>query len=300
MDKLVSIIIPFASNEGQDIKLPNHPITTSCNIIYNTIQIINNINKVLTFNKEIIIVDNTHSFPDIVMPNLRIVKGWQALDREQIINQPSFEKYNIDDFNNLSMWVSMAYNVGIQHAKGDYIICQHNDVFYHSNLISRMIKDMEINNLEYISADYKKIFLSGYVANKEVLYKHIPSIEFSPEDGGYVKTKAIGFADCYFFLSKKSFYDDYFVDWGYGDTNHGATIKCLDQGKQFLHLGPYYDNPNFKTENSDHDYLYKDSLFITHLKGGFSEDKYAEDKYNENKINRKDIHNFQTRLEKLC
>jgi hypothetical protein len=50
MDKLVSIIIPFASNEGQDIKLPNHPKTTSCNIIYNTIQIINNINKVLKFN----------------------------------------------------------------------------------------------------------------------------------------------------------------------------------------------------------------------------------------------------------
>jgi hypothetical protein len=234
------------------------------------------------------------------MPNLRIVKGWQALGREQIIKQPTFEKYNIDDFNNLSMWVSMAYNVGIEHAKGGYIICQHNDVFYHSNLIPRMIKDIETNNLEYISADYKKVFLSGYVANKDKLYKHIPSVEFSPKDGGYIKTKDLGFADCYFFLCKKSFYDDYFVDWGYGDTNHGATIKCLNQGKQFLHLGPYYDNPNFKTENSDHDYLYKDNLFITHLKGGFSEDKYAEDKYIENKINRKDIYNFQTRLEKLC
>ena len=79
MDRLVSIIIPFASNEGQDIKLPNQPITTTCNIIYNTIQIINNINKVLTFNKEIIVVDNTHSFPDIVMPNLRIYVGVNGL-----------------------------------------------------------------------------------------------------------------------------------------------------------------------------------------------------------------------------
>ena len=300
MDKLVSIIIPFASNEGQDIKLPNHPKTTSCNIIYNTIQIINNINKVLKFNKEIIVVDNTHSFPSIKMPNLKIVKGWQSLTEEEIKSKPTFDRYNIDDFNNLSMWVSMAYNVGIEHAKGDYIICQHNDVFYHSNYIARMIKDMEINELEYISADYKKIFLSGYVSNKDKLFKFLPNISVSHEDGGYMKTKELGFADCYFFLSKKSFFDDYYIDWGYGDTNHGATIKCLEEGKKYLHLEPYYDNPNFITEDRDHDYYYKDNLFITHLKGGFSEDKYAEDQYIENKSNRKDIHNFQTRLEKLC
>ena len=300
MDKLVSIIIPFASNEGQDIKLPNHPITTSCNIIYNTIQIVNNINKVLKFNKEIIIVDNTHSFPDIIMPNLRIVKGWQALKEEDIKSKPTFDKYGIDDFNNLSMWVSMAYNVGIEYAKGDYIICQHNDVFYHANYIPRMIKDMELNNLEYISADYKKIFLSGYVANKDNLDPLLSTFEIAPEDGGYLKTKELGFADCYFFLCIKEFFNDYYVDWGYGDTNHGATVKCINEGKKFLHLGPYYDNPNFKTPDSDHDYLYKDNIFLSHLKGGFSEDKYAEDSYLDNKINRKDIYNFQTRLEKLC
>ena len=24
-----------------------------------------------------------------------------------------------------------------------------------------------------------------------------------------------------------------------------ATIKCLDEGIDFLHIDPYYDNPNF-------------------------------------------------------
>ena len=68
---------------------------------------------------------------------------------------------------------------------------------------------------------------------------------FSPHYGGILKTKKLGLADAYFFLSKKEFFDDYNVDWRYGDSNHGATMKCLEQGLKYLHLGPFYDNPNF-------------------------------------------------------
>ena len=62
----------------------------------------------------------------------------------------------------------------------------------------------------------------------------------------------------------------------YGDTNHGATIKCLHEGINYLHLGPYHDNPNFDTpKNELHTYYYNDTPFLTHLKGGFSEHKMS-------------------------
>ena len=294
MDKFISIIIPFVTNDGnRDIKLPNNPITDSAAIVHNTITLIKNINKKLKFNKEIILVDNSNSFPNIKMDNLKIVKGWQYLSEDEIKKQPTFNRYNIDDFNNLSMWVSMAYNVGIEHATGDYIICQHNDIFYHNDLVSDMVIQMNNESLEYISADYKKIFLSAYVSNKDVLNNYLFDYVISPEDGGYIKTKKLGFADCYFFLCKKEFFNDYYVDWGYGDTNHGATIKCLENKKSFLHLEPFHDNPNFKTNTTSRDYFYKDELFITHLKGGFSEDKFVYDK----NIFKHDVNEFKTRLE---
>lgn len=297
---MISIIIPFASNIGQDIKLPNHPLSVDCDIIYNTIMLVKNINNKINIDKEIILVDNTHSFPDLKMPNLKVVKGWQSLPEEEIRKKDKENKYKLDDLNNLSMWVSMAYNVGITHAKGDYIICQHNDIFYHSAPISDMIKQLEEEQLEYISVDYKKIFLSGYVANKTILDKYIKDIEISPDDGGYIKTKELGFADCYFFLCRKEFFDDYYVDWKYGDTNHGATIKCLSQGKSFLHLEPFHDNPNFETTSSTRDYFYNDKLFITHLKGGFSEDKFSYKNYIDKKIFLEETILFQKRFEEQC
>ena len=75
--------------------------------------------------------------------------------------------------------------------------------------------------------------------------------------------------------TQKEFFDDYFVDWKYGDSNHSATLKCLDENKKFLHLGPYYDNPNFETDNTTRTYYYNDKKFLTHLKGGFSENKLS-------------------------
>ena len=80
---------------------------------------------------------------------------------------------------------------------------------------------------------------------------------------------------------------------GICDTNHGATIKCLENKKSFLHLEPFHDNPNFETNTTSRDYFYKDELFITHLKGGFSEDKFVYDK----KICKHDVNEFKTRLE---
>ena len=299
---MISIIIPFASSDsGNDIKLRNHPTTVTADIIYNTICLVKNINKKIKIDKEIILVDNTHSFPNIKMDNLKIVKGWQSLSEYEIRTQPTFDRYNIDDFNNLTMWVSMAFNVGIEHAKGDYIICQHNDVFYHNNFISSMISQMESESLEYISADYKKIFLSAYANNKKTIDRYLSDYIISPEDGGFIRTTKLGFADCYFFMCKKEFFDDYYVDWGYGDTNHGATIKCLENKKPFLHLEPFHDNPNYDT-NTDgwRDYYYKDNLFITHLKGGFSEDKFSYFNTSDIGVFKNEVDDYNLRLEEQC
>ena len=86
-------------------------------------------------------------------------------------------------------------------------------------------------------------------------------------------------------MSKRKFFDNYNIDWYYGDTNHGATIYCLYNDLKYLHLGPYYDNPNWETEDTLHTYFYKDKPFLTHLKGGFSENKMSakdfEEEFNE-------------------
>ena len=267
---MISIIVPFAVKYNNDVNLHNWPNQDIGYYIYNTIQCIKNINNTLDFEKEIILVDNTNNFPNIKMPNLKIVKGWQYLSEDELKSKKNFNKYQIDNFKNLSMWVSMAYNIGIENAKGDYIILQHNDIHYHNNIIPTLISTLEKDLLEYISVDYKKLSISGYLGNKEEIDNILNDIEIGYSEGGYIKTKELGFADCYFFLCRKEFFDDYFVDWKYGDSNHSATLKCLKENKKFLHLGPYYDNPNFETDNTTRAYYYNDKKFVTHLKGGFS------------------------------
>ena len=101
-------------------------------------------------------------------------------------------------------------------------------------------------------------------------------------------------------MSKKEFFDDYYIDWGYGDTNHGATIKCLENKKSFLHLEPFHDNPNFNTTTLERDYYYKDKLFITHLKGGFSEEKFSYTKTADTGVFKKEVDTFKERLEEVC
>ena len=82
-------------------------------------------------------------------------------------------------------------------------------------------------------------------------------------------------------MCKRKFFDNYNIDWYYGDTNHGATIYCLYNNLKYLHLGPYYDNPNWETEDTLHTYFYKDKPFLTHLKGGFSENKMSSKGFEE-------------------
>ena len=284
---MISFIIPFSTiekdkflnlNEKEDLWDEND----ATSIVYSTIKTIKNINS-LKCKKEIILVDNSHTWPDIELPNVRVVEGWQALPLKELKKIPEFMNHrdiqlSLDNLGCLTMWVSMAFHLGTQEAKGEYIVLQHNDTFYHQDCIDEMIEHMEKEELEYIGVDNKKIWLSTYLLNKDFLDKYIKEytqqqIEIRPESGGYVKTQKVGFTDAYFFLTKRKFFDIYNVDWYYGDTNHGATMFCMYNDLKFLHLGPYYDNPNYDTPDSLHTYHYKDKPFLTHLKGGFSENK---------------------------
>ena len=286
---MISFIIPFSTiekdkflnlNEKEDLWEEND----SANIIFSTIKTIKNINS-LKCEKEILLIDNSHTFPDVELPNVRVIKGWQALPLEELKKIPQFMNHrdiqlSLDNFGNDTMWASMAYHLGIQESKGDYLVLQHNDTFYHRDCIDEMIEQMETEDLQYISVDNKKIWISTYLLSRNFLDKYIKdysqqTVSLRPENGGYVKTKKIGFADAYFFLCKRKFFDNYNIDWYYGDTNHGATVYCLYNDLKYLHLGPYYDNPNWETEDTLHTYHYKDKPFLTHLKGGFSENKMS-------------------------
>ena len=270
---MISFIIAFAS-KGDN--LHDWKDTDGGMIILSTILAIKNINKIIDIDKEIILVDNTNSFPDIKMPNLKIVKGIQYLTGDKLTDDIK-RKYNIDDVVNLTMWVSNAFNVGIEHAKGDYIVLQHNDVFYHQNLLPNLLNS-----------------LTGYLGNKDIIDSLDINIEVGYENGGYIKQTLFGMADAYFFLCKKEFFNDYSVDWGYGDTNHGATIKCLLAGKSFLHIGPFFGNANYNTDTSN-TYVVDGKDFITHLKGGFSEHSMSFKLYKNNIM----LDNANNYLEKI-
>ena len=292
---MISFIIPFSTIEKDKFLNLNEKDSIweendSANIIFSTIKTIKNINT-LKCEKEILLVDNSHTFPDIDLPNVRVIKGLQALPLKELEKIPQFMNHrdiqlSLDNLGCLTMWVSMAFHLGIQKSKGDYIVLQHNDTFYHQDCIDEMIEHMDKEELEYISVDNKKIWISTYLLNKEFLDKYIKEytsqpVVIRPENGGYIGTKKIGFADAYFFLCKRKFFDNYNIDWYYGDTNHGATIYCLYNELEYLHLGPYYDNPNWETEDTLHTYYYKDEPFLTHLKGGFSENKMSSEDFEE-------------------
>jgi hypothetical protein len=261
-------------------------------IILSTILCIKNINKIFDVPKEIILVDNTNSFPNIEIPNLKIVKGLQY---KKEFTEEEISKYKIDDVTNHSMWASIAYNIGIEHSIGDYIVLQHNDIFYHENLLPTLRDILEYN--EYVSVDSKHLSLTGYLGNKDIIDSLDIDFEIGYENGGYVKQKLFGLADAYFFMCKKEFFDDYSVDWGYGDTNHGATIKCLTNGDSFLHIEPFFGNSNYITDDSN-SYILFGKKFITHLKGGFSENKLSFKKEN-NEYNMDETNNYIEQLKQL-
>ena len=256
--------------------------TDSEEIRKSTIAVINNINKYCEEPHEIILVDNSHTWEEVPMDNLRVIKGVQTLTKrglkEHLVlkQHKDYEiiKKEYTDLKNLTMHVSLGMYLGSKEAKGDYVVLQHNDFYYHGNYFKSLMREIN-KQYAYISVDSKKIWLGTYAGFKEVRDILGKDVKFSPFDGGYVRTE-FGVSDMYFFMAKREFFNEYDVDWKYGDSNHGATIKCIQEDRDFHHMRPYYDNPNFPTaEGTQHTYYWDGKKFGTHLKGGISENKMS-------------------------
>ena len=39
---------------------------------------------------------------------------------------------------NMTMWTSLAFHQGIQSADGEYIVLQHNDLYYHNDFFDML------------------------------------------------------------------------------------------------------------------------------------------------------------------
>ena len=98
--------------------------------------------------------------------------------------------------------------------------------------MNELIDKLNDEKLGYISVDCKKVWMSTYLSKKRLLDKHIVEVKFSPEDGGYVKTD-FGF-EIVFFLTRRDFFDNYNVDWVYGDTNHGQSSVYMKESIIFI------------------------------------------------------------------
>mgnify|MGYP001190976086 CR=1 FL=1 len=88
---MISFIIPFVTVEEDKFLNLNDgfDITDSSAIVYSTIKTIKNINS-LKCEKEIILVDNSHTWPNLDLPNLKVIKGWQAVPLEELRHVPEF------------------------------------------------------------------------------------------------------------------------------------------------------------------------------------------------------------------
>lgn len=188
------------------------------------------INQILSFQieKEIIVVDNTGDFKQTVFSNeIRVVEGYYSHFKKGTykteLSIPIQDWLPSEPDHTLS--ASMNYNIGLNNCTGDYIIMQHNDTEYlfndygSDNMIMDAITLLEDGKLEYITVDKK--------SPKDTSPKHIQY-----------------FSDCYWFLCRKEFYRDnnIWVDWSRGDTNHLATIFCIDNKLNYLHLPGYYES----------------------------------------------------------
>ena len=85
---MISFIVPFSTiKKGHFLNLNEKngmwDENDESNVIYSTMKTLKNINS-LKCEKEILLIDNSHTWPGIELPNVRVVKGWQALPKKEL------------------------------------------------------------------------------------------------------------------------------------------------------------------------------------------------------------------------
>jgi len=279
----VSFIIVFSTTQRIQltVKDETYPNDSELDrlIIKDTKELLTQIQSI-PIEKEILLVDNTGDFPsDFYLRDLRVIEGIQSLfykDKSTYFKWfkkiPILsEKTNLNDFHaNHTAFTSLAYQQGLEQAQGEYVIMQHNDTEYlfdyfaADRIIVDTINYLEQNNLSYLTIDKK------------------PPKQSSPEGIDY-------FADCYWFLCKRDFYDKnkIYIDWDLGDTNYLATVTCVEKGLSYEHLPGFYEGKIIKDSNNTAEWksnllekypellplsvnihTFKDIPFLLHVKGG--------------------------------
>lgn len=254
----VSFIVVYSTRKSKN-KFYSEDDKLDVLLTETTINLLSQLDK-LEIDKEIILVDNTNNFPkEVTFDSMKVIEGIQSLvlKNENLKFKwfdriPTTSQKVINGLNHAKA-CSLAFNQGLELATGDYIVMQHNDTHYLNKYYStnELIKDtisyLEDNNLEYLTVDKKP--------QKDCSPKHVPY-----------------FADCYWFLCRRDFYDKHniYVDWERGDTNHLATITCVDKGLKFEHLPGFYENKEIREEHDTNTFKrelgikYPDLLDISH------------------------------------
>lgn len=71
--------------------------------------------------------------------------------------------------------------------KGEYVVCQHNDFYYHGDFFNEFMELID-KKYAYISVDNKKVWMGTYGGFDEVRKILGDDVTMNPFDGGYVKT----------------------------------------------------------------------------------------------------------------
>jgi hypothetical protein len=277
---LISFIIVYSSTkhmvEFDPLSWPSRNYELEEKITQHTNKLITQIQSI-PIEKEILIMDQTNDFiREGSLEDLQIIPTFQYYMETN--NMDNFKiDFQIDDWYHKkggitkvdhTFGASMAYNHGLSLSRGDYVIFQHNDTYYDflesdkETLFYELVEYIEENDLQYLTIDKKPIKNKDY-----------------PEWNAKIEY----YADCYWFMCKSSFYYDnkIWVDWMRGDTNHLATIFCVNNNLKFEHLPGYYEigkeqrvfwtqklqnttNPIF----GPNIHTFKDKRFIYHFKGG--------------------------------
>jgi hypothetical protein len=242
-------------------------------ITYHTNKLLTQIQSI-PIEKEILLMDQTNDFKrDGSMEDLQIIPSYQYYLETNNIDNFKIDLFIGDEYldrtnikkGDHTTGASMAYNHGLSLSSGDYIIFQHNDTYYdfdESNketLFYEFVQYMEDNDYQYLTIDKKPIKNRDYREwNDKIEY----------------------YADCYWFMCKPSFYYDnkIWVDWGRGDTNHLATIFCVNNNLKFKHFPGFYEYNKeeckywwWKLQEGNrqvHTHIFKEKIFIYHYKGG--------------------------------
>ena len=244
-------------------------------------KITNHTNNLLTqiqsipIEKEILLMDQTNDFVrEGSMEDLKIIPTYQYYMEMDDMDNFNLDLHIGDRYPKTggvrkadhTLGASMAYNHGLSLSSGDYIIFQHNDTLY-----------------DFVSSDKKTLFfdLVNYLEENDYQYLTIDKKRIKNTDYPEWNDKIEYYADCYWFMCKPSFYYDnkIWVDWIRGDTNHLATVYCVNNNLKFKHFPGYFEiggeerkywNNKLGINASTHilPHLFQDKVFIYHYKGG--------------------------------